>query len=485
MPRLPPWLFRRAGKISPHLATLLPTCRTVESARSELRWIRHHVLQHPLQRQFTPGEGGGTRACGSAIHGRRGKKKKKNSRRSRSKARTPLKPEPSDAEYRIARLVARRGAGEPLQYVLGSQPFGTLDILCRKGVLIPRPETEAWATVLARLMSSSGLLARKCSEGEEEGLRILDLCSGTGCIGLSLYASGLDCLKSQRRSKGYGLRPPRVFGFDVSARAVRLAQKNILHNARLKNLLYDHDHNSSEEIIKKYITFQKADIFTDDWMASLHPTAPAPSPSSPSADKDTSASNGGENTPPRPDRDAEGLRGRIDILVSNPPYISQRGFAADTERSVRNHEPKLALVPPASPAAAAAVPLGAARAPEDVFYARLLDVARALRPRVAAFEVGGMAQARRVVQMAIARCRAQDLDTINEGGAGEVGKGRRARWEVVEIWRDWPDCQPAEDEAGVVAVCGKKVPVRGSGHGRVVFLAERPVYALNDLPSRA
>lgn len=38
----------------------------------------------------------------------------------------------------LVKLVRERARGVPLQYLLGSQPFGELDIKCGKGVLIPR-----------------------------------------------------------------------------------------------------------------------------------------------------------------------------------------------------------------------------------------------------------------------------------------------------------------------------------------------------------
>lgn len=41
-------------------------------------------------------------------------------------------------KLRLRRMVNERARGKPLQYILGDQPFGGLDILCRKGVLIPR-----------------------------------------------------------------------------------------------------------------------------------------------------------------------------------------------------------------------------------------------------------------------------------------------------------------------------------------------------------
>ncbi|PFH58029.1 hypothetical protein XA68_14253 [Ophiocordyceps unilateralis] len=76
MPRLPPWLFRQAKKQSPHLVALLPACRDVGSARNELRWLREHC----------------------------------------------------NDPRRLASLCRDRGRGVPLQYILGSQPFGHLDV---------------------------------------------------------------------------------------------------------------------------------------------------------------------------------------------------------------------------------------------------------------------------------------------------------------------------------------------------------------------
>lgn len=92
MPRLPRSLLRTAFAQNPLLYTLLKECRTLEQATAELRWLREYTAEQP----------GG-----------------------------------SDAKH-LAQLCERRGRGEPLQYILGTQPFGGLEILCRKGVLIPR-----------------------------------------------------------------------------------------------------------------------------------------------------------------------------------------------------------------------------------------------------------------------------------------------------------------------------------------------------------
>lgn len=71
----------------------------------------------------------------------------------------------------MERLAARRAAGEPLQYLFGAWEFYGLRFFVGEGVLIPRPETE----LLAEL--SIGLM--------ERGGKMLDLCSGTGCIAIA------------------------------------------------------------------------------------------------------------------------------------------------------------------------------------------------------------------------------------------------------------------------------------------------------------
>ncbi|KAJ7187995.1 S-adenosyl-L-methionine-dependent methyltransferase [Mycena filopes] len=102
----------------------------------------------------------------------------------------------------IEDMVARRVAGEPLQYILGDQPFGPLTIKLRAPVLIPRPETEHWTIRLAELLRPT---TRKLS--------VLDLGTGTGCIPLLLCH----------------LLPPgtvRARGIDISSDAVKLSGEN-------------------------------------------------------------------------------------------------------------------------------------------------------------------------------------------------------------------------------------------------------------------
>ncbi|RYP64792.1 hypothetical protein DL769_006537 [Monosporascus sp. CRB-8-3] len=397
MPRLPPSLIWRAHRISPHLAALLPACRDLASARNELRWIREHVSSSSISNTTT------TTTTTT---------QKENS------SSTAQQQQQTEEESRVvARLCRRRGRGVPLQYVLGLQPFGPLDIRCRPGVLIPRPETEAWVVRLAGLLSGSDATKRRSdSGGGGEGgssLRVVDFCSGTGCVALLLFA-----LLQRQRQNANRLR---VYGFDVEPRAVALGRLNLAMNVQRGFLKPPVGEEQS-------VAFERADVFSSDWRPFLR-----------NNDNDNNEDEGGRTPGPR--------RGRqIDVLVSNPPYISAAGFARDTGRSVRNHEPRLALVPDA--ARFGTEDYGCA--PEDVFYARLLRIADDARPGVVALEVGDLAQAVRIVEMALWY--------------------KERWWDSVEIWRDWPDMLPDEGEEGVVVVGGVRVPVIGSGNGRVVLL---------------
>ncbi len=86
-----------------------------------------------------------------------------------------LTPAQSDT---LSRLIGRRLAGEPLQYLLGTQPFRNLLIRVRPGVLIPRPETEGLVDVAVRLLAFR----------RNDPLRVVDLGTGSGCIALAIAA---------------------------------------------------------------------------------------------------------------------------------------------------------------------------------------------------------------------------------------------------------------------------------------------------------
>ena len=78
----------------------------------------------------------------------------------------------SHPEADVNRLIARRQSGEPLQYVLGEWEFYGLPMRVDARALIPRPETELLVETALGLLHG--------------GERVLDLCCGSGCIGIAL-----------------------------------------------------------------------------------------------------------------------------------------------------------------------------------------------------------------------------------------------------------------------------------------------------------
>lgn len=101
---------------------------------------------------------------------------------------------------------------KPLQYILGTVPFCDLEIIVQPPILIPRPETEEWVTWLI-----DQLMVIKNHQ-----LKILDLCTGSGCIALALAKAFPQAI---------------VVGIDINPQAIALAQKNKEHNA-LSNVTF-------------------------------------------------------------------------------------------------------------------------------------------------------------------------------------------------------------------------------------------------------
>jgi len=87
----------------------------------------------------------------------------------------PLLPEEL-AAYR--QRIERRAKGEPTAYILGHRDFFGRDFLVDPRVLIPRPETEELVQIVLRDLPQDA--------------RVLDLCAGSGCIGLTVAAERED-----------------------------------------------------------------------------------------------------------------------------------------------------------------------------------------------------------------------------------------------------------------------------------------------------
>lgn len=113
----------------------------------------------------------------------------------------------------LSQVFLRRVAFEPLQYILGQAEFMGLDFKVNNHVLIPRPETEILVETAARYM---------------KGVRspqILDLGTGSGCIGISLSRM---------------LAGSSVSASDISAAAIEVAKANAReHSAKIEFLQGD------------------------------------------------------------------------------------------------------------------------------------------------------------------------------------------------------------------------------------------------------
>lgn len=96
--------------------------------------------------------------------------------------------------------IQKRSEKIPLQYITGEQNFCGLDFYVNENVLIPRLDTE--------------ILVEKILEYEESGQRVMDMCTGSGCIAITLQKLG-----------GF-----QVMAVDISEEALTLARKNAQRN---------------------------------------------------------------------------------------------------------------------------------------------------------------------------------------------------------------------------------------------------------------
>ncbi len=83
------------------------------------------------------------------------------------------------AQARLDRALAERLQGRPLQYILGEWDFLSLRLKVGEGVLIPRPDTELLCETAADILHRM--------PGADD-LQVLDLCAGSGCVGLGIAA---------------------------------------------------------------------------------------------------------------------------------------------------------------------------------------------------------------------------------------------------------------------------------------------------------
>lgn len=97
--------------------------------------------------------------------------------------------------YRM--VIQKRTSRMPLQYIIGEQEFMGLTFKVNEHTLIPRQDTE--------------ILVEECMRHLHDGMRVLDMCTGSGCILLSLMKYSNEC---------------EGIGADVSEGALKVAERN-------------------------------------------------------------------------------------------------------------------------------------------------------------------------------------------------------------------------------------------------------------------
>ena len=112
----------------------------------------------------------------------------------------PQTPVPEDRLAELEEDLRRLAGGEPIQYVLGVAEFCGHRFAVGPGVLVPRPETELLVADAVRLLREMDL---------DRAPRVLDLCTGSGCIAWSIAKE---------------VRDAEVIGVDLSETALGYAR---------------------------------------------------------------------------------------------------------------------------------------------------------------------------------------------------------------------------------------------------------------------
>lgn len=137
----------------------------------------------------------------------------------------------TDEEYtKFTQYINQIINGKPLQYITQKQEFMKIDFFVNENVLIPQPDTEVLVETVLEI----------CKKYDKQNLKILDLCTGSGAIAISL-SKILDI---------------KIFASDISQKALEIAKKNnIANNTKVKFI---------ESDLFKQINEEKFDIIVSN-----------------------------------------------------------------------------------------------------------------------------------------------------------------------------------------------------------------------------
>ena len=136
--------------------------------------------------------------------------------------------EESCAEF--CALIERRCGGECVAYLTGKKEFRGLEFTVNPNVLVPRPDTETLVEAALDLLGSreSGVGSRDQNNVKANGIKILDLCTGSGAVAISLK---------------HEMPELDVYATDISADALEVAKENAVsilsHNSIIHFFLGD------------------------------------------------------------------------------------------------------------------------------------------------------------------------------------------------------------------------------------------------------
>lgn len=141
-------------------------------------------------------------------------------------------------------LITKRASGYPLQYIIGEWDFYGYTFKVNEGVLIPRPETEQIVYEVNKFLKN------------KKNAVVFDLCSGSGCIGLSVAANNPQC---------------RVYLFDISPAALCCSKKNaeLLSLENVTILEYDIFNGFNEDLPTPDVILSNPPYVTEDEFAFL------------------------------------------------------------------------------------------------------------------------------------------------------------------------------------------------------------------------
>ena len=179
-----------------------------------------------------------------------------------------------DYASKYSDFVSRRASREPLQHIIGRAPFRYLDLRVGKGVFVPRPETEIVVEAGLDWLRESGISKPT----------VVDLCAGSGAIGLSIATEVADA---------------QVWAVEKSPEAFQYLRKN------------------SEETAKNYENMQ----ISSRYHAVL---------------ADATKAHISDCTP-----ELHAICGKVDLVITNPPYVPESQVPEQVE--VREYDPPLAL----------------------------------------------------------------------------------------------------------------------------------------------